>query len=216
MGQTLRTWWVKIMLWGFTLLYHGFAWVYDFAAWIVSAGKWNDWIRSAGELALEGPVLDMGCGKGILLQFAAQKGIPAVGIDESPQMLRYARRLLSSGDARLVRGVGQSLPLKTGCFRHLTATFPAPYIFELSTLTEIRRVLEPGGNVIILLTAEVTGSSLHERIIRFFSGLFGFGYISETVQDSIQKPFREAGFMAHMEWIPGVNARLLVIIGHPV
>jgi ubiquinone/menaquinone biosynthesis C-methylase UbiE len=216
MGQKLKSGWVKVILWGYTLLYHSFAWIYDFAAWIVSAGKWNDWIRSAGELALEGPVLDVGCGKGVLLQFAAQKGIPAFGIDESPQMLRYARRLLSQGDARLVRGVGQALPLKTGSFRHVTATFPAPYIFEQSTLNEIRRVLEPGGNVIILLTADVTGSSLHERIIRFLSGMFGFRYVSDSFQEAIQKPFREAGFLAHLEWFPGGNARLLVIIGQPV
>jgi hypothetical protein len=51
------------MLWGFNLLYHQLAWIYDFAAWLVSAGRWNDWIRSAGELVTTGPVLDIGCGQ---------------------------------------------------------------------------------------------------------------------------------------------------------
>jgi ubiquinone/menaquinone biosynthesis C-methylase UbiE len=207
---------VCFVLWGYSLLYHSFAWIYDFAAWIVSAGNWNYWIRCAGQLAMDGPVLDLGCGKGILLQFARQKGVPATGIDESPQMLRYAKKLLPPGQARLTRGLGQFLPFQSSCFHHVTATFPAPYIFELSTLNEIRRVLEPGGNLIILLTAEVTGTSIHERIIRFVSGVFGFGIVSESFQEAIQIPFREAGFMAHLEWIPGGNARLLVILGQPV
>lgn len=216
MRHYLKSLWVRIVLWGFNLLYHSFAWMYDLAAWIVSAGKWNDWIRSAGELALDGPILDMGCGKGVLLEFAAKKGIPSVGIDESPQMLRYAKRTIPAGTARLVRGVGQAIPVKTGHFHNVTATFPAPYIFEQATLNEIRRVLKPGGNLIILLTAEVTGTSLHERAIRFFAGIFGFGYLSESLQEALQEPFRDAGFMAHLEWIPGGNARLLVIIGQPV
>ena len=165
---------------------------------------------------MDGPILDMGCGKGVLLEFAGRKGVPAVGIDESPQMLRYAKRILPAGTARLVRGVGQAIPVKTGYFQHVTATFPAPYIFELATLNEIRRVLKPGGNLIILLTAEVTGTSFHERVIRFFSGMFGFGYLSDPLKEALQEPFRDAGFMAHLEWIPGGNARLLVIIGQPV
>ncbi len=204
------------MLWGFNLLYHSFAWMYDFAAWVVSAGKWNDWIRSAGELAMDGPILDMGCGKGILLEFAGKKGVPAVGLDESSRMLYYARKLLPPGNARLVRGLGQAIPIKTGFFRHVTATFPAPYIFEQDTLNEIRRVLEPGGNLIILLTAEVTGTSFHERVIQFFSGMFGFGFLPDSLQEILQDHFRDAGFLARLEWIPGINARLLVIIGQPV
>lgn len=216
MRRYLKSLWVRLILWGFNLLYHGFAWMYDFAAWVVSAGKWNDWIRSAGQLAFEGPILDMGCGKGVLLESAAKKGVPAVGIDESPQMLRYAKRTIPAETARLVRGVGQAIPVKTGHFQHVTATFPAPYIFEQATLNEIRRVLKPGGNLIILLTVEITGTSLHERAIRFFAGMFGFGYLSDALQEALQEPFRDAGFMAHLEWIPGGNARLLVIIGQPV
>ncbi|BCY18456.1 MAG: methyltransferase domain-containing protein [Chloroflexi bacterium] len=216
MQKNLKSLWVRLVLWGFNLLYHNLSWMYDFAAWLVSAGKWNDWIRAAAEQALEGPVLDMGCGKGVLLEFAGNKGVPAVGLDESSQMLYYARNRLPAGNSRLVRGIGQAIPFETGYFHHVTATFPAPYIFEQSTLNEIRRVLKPGGNLIILLTAEVTGNSFHERIIRFFSGMLGFGYLPESLQESLQNHFRDAGFLARVECISGGNARLLIIIGQPV
>jgi ubiquinone/menaquinone biosynthesis C-methylase UbiE len=211
-----KRWWVTVALWGFDLLYHRFSWTYDFAAWLVSAGKWNDWIRAAGWLVQEGPLLDMGCGKGIILEQAQKRGIAAFGLDESRQMLKYSRQLLSSDKCLLIRGVGQAIPVKAGIFQTITATFPAPYIFEAATLNEMRRVLKPGGSVIILLTTEVTGSSLHEWLIRFFSGFFGFGHVSESFLGYYQRPLRECGFMGHMEWIPGPNARLLVIIAHPV
>jgi ubiquinone/menaquinone biosynthesis C-methylase UbiE len=212
----MRIWWVRIVLWGFDLLYHGFAWVYDFAAWVASAGKWNDWIRAAGWMVQQGPLLDMGCGKGILLEQALQRGITAVGLDESPQMLNYCCRSLPVESRQLIRGIGQSIPVKTGTFQTITATFPAPYLFEVATLNEIRRVMRPGGKLIILITADLTGSSLHERIIRYFFGFFGFRYASGAFQEFLQKPLRECGFMGHTEWIAGPNARLLVIIAQPV
>lgn len=212
--QYSRKTWVRIVLWGFDLLYHSFAWVYDFAAWVASAGRWNDWIRSAGWLVTPGPTLDMGCGKGILLQQAQDRGLFAVGLDESPQMLRYSRALLQGGN--LVRGKGQYIPIKTATFQTVTATFPAPYIFEPETLNEIRRILIPGGRLIILLTANVTGDSWHERLIRFFAGITGSGQYSESFQEFLQVPLRECGFMGHLEWIAGNNARLLVILAQPV
>ncbi len=212
--QYSRKTWVKIVLWGFNLLYHSFAWVYDFAAWVASAGKWNDWIRAAGWLAAPGPLLDLGCGKGILLQHAQERGIFAIGLDESSQMLRYSQKLLPGGN--LIRGKGQSIPINTAVFQTVTATFPAPYIFEPDTLNEIRRILVPGGKLIILLTVEVTGTTLHDRLIRFLSGINGHVRFSESLHEAIQAPLRACGFMGHLEWIAGNNARLLVILAQPV
>lgn len=212
--QYSRKTWVSIVLWSFNLLYHSFAWIYDFAAWVASAGRWNDWIRAAGWLALPGPLLDLGCGKGILLQQAKERGFFTVGLDESSQMLSYSRKLLQGGN--LVRGRGQAIPVKTSAFLTVTATFPAPYIFSPDTLNEIRRILMPGGKLIILLTAEVTGTSLHERLIRFFAGITGYGQVSESFQEAIQAPLRACGFMGHLDWIAGNNARLLVIQAQPV
>src|SRR5512133_1867075 len=134
----LKRWWVTVVLWGFDLLYHNFSWIYDFAAWLVSAGKWNDWIRAAGWLVQEGPLLDVGCGKGILLEQAQQWGITVFGLDESWRMLKYSRQLLPVDARVLIRGVGQAIPVETGTFQTITATFPARYIFKAATLNEIR------------------------------------------------------------------------------
>jgi SAM-dependent methyltransferase len=40
----------------------------------------------------EGPVLDLGCGPGRLLDALYSRGVPAIGVDASPQAARLARR----------------------------------------------------------------------------------------------------------------------------
>ncbi|MEI8132599.1 MAG: class I SAM-dependent methyltransferase [Leptolinea sp.] len=186
----------RIITWGFNLLYHQFAWMYNFAAWLVSAGQWDNWVRAAGRLALDGPLLDIGCGQGALLKQAIINGIVAVGLDESPQMLHRSQKQLLPGSLNLICGQGQALPFAPGIFRSITATFPASYLFEQSTLLEIRRILAPHGRLIILLTAIGSGNSLHERSIRLAGGLFGFSHLPEAAFQRVLEPLRRAGFNA--------------------
>jgi ubiquinone/menaquinone biosynthesis C-methylase UbiE len=216
MATTIQKMITRLILWGFNLLYHSFSWVYDFAAWLVSAGQWNDWIRATTRYIQPGLMLDLGCGKGILLQQANKQHIPAVGLDESPHMLRHSRQLLEPTDKTLIRGIGQDLPFRRASFQTIAATFPAPYIFENVTLGEISRVLQPNGNLVILLTAEVTGSSLHERLIRLFSRPFGFGKILLNQNELIINHLKANGFESTIQWVEEDGSRLFFIIGHPV
>jgi ubiquinone/menaquinone biosynthesis C-methylase UbiE len=216
MGSTLQKMINRFITWGFDLLYHNFSWMYNFAAWMVSAGRWNDWIRLTGEYIQPGLMLDLGCGKGILLQQAGKQNIAAIGLDESAQMLGYCKQTLERDAHSLVRGVGQNLPFAAASFQTITATFPAAYIFEEVTLQEIHRIMNHNGSLIILLTAEVTGSSLHEIFIRFFSRPFGFGKILMSQQDRIIFHLRENGFSTTIQWVEADHSRLLFIIGHPV
>ncbi|HEX7557219.1 MAG TPA: class I SAM-dependent methyltransferase, partial [Leptolinea sp.] len=206
----------RLLLWGFDLLYHQFSFLYDFAAWLVSAGHWNEWIQAAGKRVQTGLLLDIGCGKGILLAQAASMNIQAIGLDESPYMLRYSLAQLQSISGALVRGIGQTLPFKSGCFQTITATFPAPYLFETATLEEINRIMISDGNLIILLTANVTGSTLHERLIRCFTGILGWGLMPASSVNKILIPLIQAGFDARIEMCEIPDSRLVLIIGHPV
>jgi SAM-dependent methyltransferase len=205
-----------VIKWGFNLLYHQFAWMYDFAAWLVSAGRWDDWIHSTGGMAVEGPLLDIGCGQGVLLEQAEHRGIQGVGLDESPQMLRRSRKRLYGGStASLVRGLGQSIPFVTGSFLTVTATFPAPYLFEFATLNEIRRVIKPEGSFIILITAVVTGSSLHDRMIRLVGVFFGISKLSGEMLQRLMNPLKEAGFTTDLITREEENSRLYIIQAKP-
>ena len=55
--------------------------------------------------AVDGPVLELGCGSGRVLFAMAAAGIPAVGLETDEELLARARQRLSSADAETQRNV---------------------------------------------------------------------------------------------------------------
>jgi ubiquinone/menaquinone biosynthesis C-methylase UbiE len=128
--------------------YTTFAWSYDLATWCASGGLWYRWIVAAVGYIDQGPVLDLGCGRGRLLAHLRALGHPALGLDRSPQMARATqRRLRRSGRVAppVVQGTGHALPFSTGSLGTVITTFPTSYVYEAGTQQEIARVLRPGG-----------------------------------------------------------------------
>lgn len=164
-----------LLLRAFHLLYHQFAWAYDVVSAVVSLGRWRDWGMAALPF-LTGPrVLELGHGPGHLLAAPAGEAWWAVGLDLSPQMGRLARRRLARRGlaARLVRGRGQTLPFPDGAFDSVAAVFPAPYIVAPETIAAIHRVLRPGGRLVIVPEAELTGSGPRARAVEWLYRITG-------------------------------------------
>jgi hypothetical protein len=63
---------------------------------------------------------------------------------------------------------------------------------------EINRLLAPQGRLIILITAVVSGCSLHDLFIRLFGSFFGFGALSEKTRQRLLNPLQQAGFTAEI------------------
>ncbi len=149
----------------FYLLYHQFSWTYDLVAEVVSLGRWQDWISTALP-HLRGRVLEIGFGPGHLQISLVNKNLPTYGLDESPQInCQAARRLKRIGKIpNLVRGYAQFIPFATGVFNSVVATFPSEYIFDPQSLREIHRLLLPGGELIIIPTAWITGRRMVDRL----------------------------------------------------
>jgi SAM-dependent methyltransferase len=103
----------------------------------------------AGEVAGR-RILDAGCGSGPLSAALGAKGAVVTGFDSSPAMLELARqRLGESADLHLA-DLGRPLPFADDSFDDVVASLVLHYLEDWSApLAELRRVLKPGGRLIL-------------------------------------------------------------------
>ena len=209
----------RLMTLFFRLLYHSMAWMYDLVASIVSLGRWKGWVLAAEALLPGQRVLELGFGPGHLQARLQASGRQVYGLDESAQMTRLAYRRLAARRAnqgslpRLARGLAQALPYPAASFDSVVATFPTLYIIHPATLAEIRRVLRPGGRLVVLSAAWHTGRSLPERLMAFIFRITGEVPRDEPKDDStFAQPYEQAGFAAQLKWVDVPGSRLLFII----
>lgn len=109
------------------------------------------------EVAVTGPVLEIGPGPGVLLEKQARRFDVAVGLDLSRGMLVQAQtRLRDAGlPARLVQGNAAALPFASASFAAVTLTFAfSAFPNGLAAMQEIARVLRAGGLVALVDAAE--------------------------------------------------------------
>jgi SAM-dependent methyltransferase len=144
----------------FELLYHNRA-LYWLASTIPFAGQWRRWqrlviprLRAAGAR----DVLEVGCGIGTLQADLAAAGYSCAAVDRSPQMVaatraRLRRHGFATASERVILGDVRALPFADASFDAVVSTFPTDYIFDTRSLSEIARVLRPGGQLIVVLGA---------------------------------------------------------------
>ncbi len=198
----------------FSLLYHQFAWTYDMVAAMVSLGRWKTWVKSSIPY-LQGKVLEIGYGPGHLQLALNEQGTPVFGLDESRQMASQAHRRLKRGGfpARLSRGVAEHLPFRSGSFDTVVATFPSEYIFDPSTLREARRVLAPGGKLVLLPLAWITGNRPWERLAAWLFRITGQAPDQpRPIAANVREQFGRAGFVLRNELIQLKGSQLLFYI----
>jgi demethylmenaquinone methyltransferase/2-methoxy-6-polyprenyl-1,4-benzoquinol methylase len=115
-------------------------------------------------------VLDVACGTGVLAEAARRlvgDGGRVVALDPSTGMLMVARR---RGAGELVRGTAEALPFADASFDLVTMGYALRHVADLTrTFDEYRRVLKPGGRVLIL---EITPprSRLLSRLLTVYLG----------------------------------------------
>ena len=125
---------------------------------------WNsEALRSLSRFP-KGAVLDCCCGDGILLGALDSAYDRVTGIDISEEMLSLARKRVGSGDIELVQGNIEDLPFDDssfdaavfrGSFHHMSDPWRC--------LSEVRRVLRPGGGVVLF---EPNGDPAVWRLLR--------------------------------------------------
>ena len=94
-------------------------------------------------------VLDLGCGTGTTTRALAQEfGYTATGLDSSERNIEIARSLSRQDGSRFVSGDAYGLPFADASFDGVIAECVLSVFADKATaLTELRRVLKPGGRI---------------------------------------------------------------------
>ena len=101
-------------------------------------------------------VLDAGCGSGPLAGDLVARGAQVTAFDASPAMVELARQRLGSTATVLVADVTAPLPFGTGEFDDAVAALVLHYLEDWSgPLSELRRVLRPGGRLVVAVNHPV-------------------------------------------------------------
>ena len=143
----------RVRKWLFETLYKN-RYLYRFASTVPFAGQWRVWQRLVLARLKGHDVLELGCGLGDLLADMLEAGYNCHAVEHSPAMVAAARdtlqqRNLDAG-SRVLQGMAQYIPFPDAAFDTVVSTFPSEYIYDPDTLSEVERVLRPGGRLIVI------------------------------------------------------------------
>jgi demethylmenaquinone methyltransferase/2-methoxy-6-polyprenyl-1,4-benzoquinol methylase len=129
---------------------------YDLLAEVLSFGQNGRWRKAMiGEIVTGAPscVLDVATGTaGVALQLVERTPARVVGVDLTEAMLQRGQANVVKAErcdrVALIAGRGERLPFRDATFDALTFTYLLRYVADpQATLTELSRVVKPGGAV---------------------------------------------------------------------
>jgi ubiquinone/menaquinone biosynthesis C-methylase UbiE len=133
-----------------------------------------------------GPVLDVGCGSGHLLD--RLEASIKIGIDLSTSMLRLARK--RGCRALLILADATRLPIKSESFEIVVSQDMLGHFRRPSQpVDEMVRVCRPGGR----LLATTSRRSLFSRLVELYSRIWLGVYVRSYSQDEVEKIFEASG-----------------------
>lgn len=143
--------------------------LYRFASTVPFAGQWRIWQRLVLPRLRGHDVLELGCGLGDLQADMLAAGYACHAVEHSPQMVQAARQTLHKrhvgNDSCIIQGEAQRLPFANTSFDCVVSTFPADYIADPDTITEVERVLRPGGRFIIIEGANLLPTGFVQSVL---------------------------------------------------
>jgi ubiquinone/menaquinone biosynthesis C-methylase UbiE len=144
-----------------------------------------------------GLVLEVGVGSGLNLALYGPAVIRVVAIDPSPELLRLASKRVAEAvvvPVSLLRASAEHLPFANAAFDTIVMTWTLCSIPNpVAALTEMRRVLRPGGRLIFVehgLSPEIRTARWQRRLTPYWKRISGGCHLDRKTDDLI----RRAGF----------------------
>jgi SAM-dependent methyltransferase len=136
------------------------------------------WDRAIASLPFrQGHVLDLGCSAGYATAQLRRKGYQAVGVDNSPWCIAWAKRIYPAGEYLLCSA--EELPLADASFDGILCLDVLEHVTdETAVMREIRRILKPGGTLVISVPHRgllwwLDSLNLYAQLVRLtYHGLF--------------------------------------------
>ncbi len=123
-------------------VFSGIAKRYDLLNTVLSMGREQAWRRSGIRYLPQGRVLDLGAGTGAAVPVMGEREV--VAIDPVPEMLAL-------NAAMKAVAVGEALPFSDGSFDGVFSAYVFRNLRSVDeTLSEVERVLRPGGTLVVV------------------------------------------------------------------
>jgi demethylmenaquinone methyltransferase/2-methoxy-6-polyprenyl-1,4-benzoquinol methylase len=173
--------------------------------------------RTVARLAGIGPgskVLDVATGTGAQARAFAATGAEIVGIDLSEEMLRVARRKSRRSNPSYVHADATALPFEDGSFDVASVSFALhemPRSIRESVLREMRRVVVPGGTLVVVdyaLPQHSAWGPLVSRVIELFEAK----QYAEFVRSDVREMLEGCGIGVRQEQ-PALLGAARIVIG---
>lgn len=150
--------------------------------------------RLAKEFVLispQGPVLDLGCGQGLVSEAVSDLGRNVFGIDIANERVKdTSSQFEDHASLHFLTARTQELPFRDSCFAAVVAFELFEHLLPKDAelmMREIRRTLQPGGRLIL---STVNTNSFGRRVNRLGGRIIGKSFLFDTRPDH----FNEVSF----------------------
>lgn len=147
--------------------------------------EWADRLAKIYDIESAHKILDVACGTGVLARAVARQ-LPkssVTGLDLNPGMLAVAKKLAPSIDWQ--QGSAEELPFSNDTFDAVLSQFGLMLFSSPKTaLTEMKRVLKPGGTLIIAVFDSIEHIPAYEKMADLFARK-----VDNSVGEALRFPF---------------------------
>jgi ubiquinone/menaquinone biosynthesis C-methylase UbiE len=140
-------------------------------------------------------LLDLGCGTGEFLREVKRNypRLSVTGLDLSPPYLKVAERRLSDWSrVELLEAAAEAIPAPDASFDIVTALYlfhELPGEVRRAVAAEIRRVLKPGGTLILLDSLQTGDAPDYDALLDYFPYAFHEPYYASYVREDLDALF---------------------------